>query len=372
MSPDHLPGRDDPYIALQLAKLWVDSGPTEAESLPYQLLPPGLLGRLMARIGDEAGLDGLYWRDGFHVFDERTRSHAIIEQRRAESGWAGKIVVRTQRGQAAELLERLLRLIEGDPDHSQRRVPGARPGERRRPLRETRVRALEDAPGGGDAPKAPTFSFGTPRPPGPLYYVSYAWPDDTAEGRACVEPVDRLCAAAKARQIPILRDIEDMKYYDGIERFMKDIGEGDRIFMVLSDKYWKSPNCVLELCETWLNSRSRVDEMRRRTRIFALPSAGLDRRASAGEKLREVVDYWREQQRRIAGQLANDPDKVLPQEVEDLTRMQRFIPQLPIIFGQFLDQLLPQTVDQFIEAALSDLTAFPAHLAGASAGEAAK
>ena len=87
--------------------------------LTFELLPPGLMRALIARIGDKAGLAAEYWRDGLCFYDRKTGARALVEQRYT-IGWAGEIHVQTQRGQAQALLERLLEFIDN------RHAPSAR------------------------------------------------------------------------------------------------------------------------------------------------------------------------------------------------------------------------------------------------------
>jgi internalin A len=87
-------------------------------------------------------------------------------------------------------------------------------------------------------------------------YVSYAWGDDrTPEGRAREEIVDRLCHAAIGQGHSILRDKDVLSSGDSISAFMRRIGSGDRIFVIMSDKYLRSPHCMFELSEIWRTSR---------------------------------------------------------------------------------------------------------------------
>jgi internalin A len=69
------------------------------------------------------------------------------------------------------------------------------------------------------------------------YYVSYAWGDLTARGKERDEFVDRLCAAAQQRGIRILRDKTALGVGESISNFMRRIGRGDRVFVVLSNEY---------------------------------------------------------------------------------------------------------------------------------------
>jgi internalin A len=75
----------------------------------------------------------------------------------------------------------------------------------------------------------------------PEWYVSYAWGEDkTSEGKAREKVVDNLCAIALAEGHQILRDKEVLGLGDSISRFMERIGAGDRVFVILSDKYLRS------------------------------------------------------------------------------------------------------------------------------------
>jgi len=56
-------------------------------------------------------------------------------------------------------------------------------------------------------------------------------------------------------------------------QFIKDIGKGDRVFVILSDKCLKSPFCMFELFENWRNSRQDEEEFLKRRRVFTLGDA---------------------------------------------------------------------------------------------------
>jgi internalin A len=92
------------------------------------------------------------------------------------------------------------------------------------------------------------------------YYVSYAWGDDTPEGREREAVVERLCTAAEERGIRVLCDKKALGLGDRISKFMKLLGRGKRVFVVISDKYLKSPYCMNELFELWRNCREDEDE----------------------------------------------------------------------------------------------------------------
>jgi internalin A len=166
--------------------------------------------------------------------------------------------VRTQDGQAAALLECAVKVVERAQDQL-----GMRPVEVTRP--SAVVEAREALP----------MSFGLERSSGSRWYVSYAWGDRTPEGSEREEIVDRLCAEAEARGQTILWDNAVMKLGDSISAFMRRIGEGDRVFVILSDKYLRSPHCMFELCEIWRTSRQEGPALLERVRVYTLGDADI-------------------------------------------------------------------------------------------------
>jgi internalin A len=103
----------------------------------YPLLHPGLMREVITRIGDEAGVNALYWRGGVCVYEATTRSRALIEQDMSagSGGWQGRIRLQTQGVQAEVLLNRLARWIE----EAQARI-GLRPAD----IRRTSARRLAE------------------------------------------------------------------------------------------------------------------------------------------------------------------------------------------------------------------------------------
>ena len=53
--------------------------------------------------------------------------------------------------------------------------------------------------------------------------------------------------AAKRQGVRIRRDKYEMTVGDRISKFMQRLAQGDRVIVVLSDKYLKSPFCMYEL-----------------------------------------------------------------------------------------------------------------------------
>ena len=54
---------------------------------------------------------------------------------------------------------------------------------------------------------------------------------------------------------------------------MGRLGAGNRVFVILSRKYLRSPYCMFELHELWRTSRQESEAFLERVRVFAVPDA---------------------------------------------------------------------------------------------------
>ncbi len=339
IAPDLLPTRGDRHVDAELRRSWDEPADREVV-LSYDLLPPGLIRALLSRIGQQAGDDAFYWRDGVMIYDEVTRSRGLIEQHVPEDGWSGTLRIATERGNALALFDKLIELVRHENE-----AFGAKP-------RNMPGRAEHDLRGGHGA-REPNLTVRRERPADRLMYVSYAWADKTDPARA--EVVDKLCAAAKSKGIAIQRDIETLKVGDSIRAYMKNIGEGDRIFIALSDKYWRSAYCMFELYEIWRNCKLDVEKLRARTRVYALPCAKL----SSPDGLEEIIAFWKDEEKRIAAALALEQEdrirRLSDQEVIDHRMMRDFISQLAKLRTAFLGLVRAANPDDYIAWALEGL-----------------
>lgn len=240
VAPDLLPDRD--VVQTDLDDRW---GPDPADwmtTFDYPLLHSGLIRSVIARIGDQAGLNAIYWRGGVYVYETTTRSRALIEHE--IDGWRGTVRLHTKGGQGRELSERLAGWIAEENERM-----GLRPevkGSTPTPTRSIEPRVSD-----------PPVVFGLEPAKLPEYCVSYAWNEDTSEGIDREAIVNQLCAEAEQRGVRILRDKTDMQVGDRISAFMHHLARGQLIFVILSEKYLRSIYCMTELYEIWKNCRGQ-------------------------------------------------------------------------------------------------------------------
>ena len=327
IAPDLLPDRE--AVQTQLDASWGLDPAAETVTYTYPMLHPGLIRAVIARIGAKAGMDALYWRDGVCAYDATTRSHALIEQTLPPGAWSGTVTLRTRGqdpgAQPSHLLDQLAEWIQ---DQNQRLG-----------LTPSVDRPTPAAPRRDDTPP-PVFTH--PPSPGREYCVSYAWNDRTPGGPDREKIVDDLCEAAEKRGIHVVRDKTDMGLGDQISAFMRRLAQGDRVFVILSEKYLQSAFCVGELYEIWLHCRGREDEFRERVRVFVQDDARI---GSIPDRRRHVL-WWQRQFKEINDLIAEDPEVPLPsQDHAAWLRMRDFTHRLGDILSLVADTLCPHRFD---------------------------
>ncbi len=79
--------------------MWDRDLPAETAEFEYSLLHSGIVRSVISRVGSEAGITALYWKDGLCAYEKTTGSRVLVEQQ-MDDLWRGRIRVQTQRGQA--------------------------------------------------------------------------------------------------------------------------------------------------------------------------------------------------------------------------------------------------------------------------------
>ncbi len=346
IAPDLLPPRMHPAIDADLAQMWDKALATETAELDYDLLPPGLLRTFMAKIGNGAGLAGKYWREGCYFFDQETGARAMVEERRPKEGWRGDLVIRTQRGSADVLLRRLLQMVAED-----RVGLGAKP-------REVRIngKPVEAREAGNREPEraeiAPTHEPRT----GKQRFVSYAWGDDSEDGKERTRLVEELCAEAERRGKPITRDKDSIAFSDSISTFMdrmiKAAADDDSvIYILLTDAYLARPNPMKELWGVWDNCNRHPEIFKSRTRVFVHSSVRI---GSPLERAQHANDWIRKYEEMEAGIARLGTGCFADQDVIEHMRSNHFVRQTPAILYYFHDAFSPRDFAEFLKYGFED------------------
>jgi len=181
--------------------------------------------------------------------------------------------------------------------------------------------------------------------------VSYAWGDATPEGKRREAIVKRLCAAAEARGINIIRDRKVLKCGNILPEFTRRLGTSDRIFVVLSDKYLKSPNCMAELYEIWRNCRADPREFLRHIRVFTLPCAKI---WTPFDRTLYAV-YWRNEISQLDALVKKHGFQILGEKgARRYQLMNKFANEIGDILETVVEILQPRDFKEFEEYGFAD------------------
>lgn len=292
---DALP--DAAASANRIAMVWpADAKAVEAVA-EYGFLHDGVLRALLARIGRLAGRDAVYWRHGVCLYDARTASRARIDTEQHADG-SGRVRMRAAGPDADALCAKLIALLEeiriGTPPQITRDDASAR-SALPRPSSE-RDHDIQPAP--------------IPPLPGqkPVVYISYAWGAQDKDGRKPLQEFAVSLQRSLEAEFDVRRDQEAMLPGDSLEAFMREIGHGARVLVLLSDAYVHSRNCMKELENLNARNQSDPDQLRR----CALPLIVDTSFSLSDDKRINYVDYWVAEAERLRQSLGErDPTRHL-------------------------------------------------------------
>jgi len=230
-------------------------------------------------------------------------------------------------------------------------TPVGRPGATSRLFHRKRPDA-QPAPSPDEPARSP-LRFAPEPAAQPEYYVSYAWGDDTPEGREREAIVDRLCAAAAESGLSIIRDKTTLGVGDRISKFMGRLGRGSRVFVVLSEKYLTSPYCMFELSEVWRNCREDDAEFLSHVRVYTLPGTRI---WTARDRAQHAL-HWKHEYDALAAMVREHGDEILGEKGErEYRRMKKFSRQIGDMLATVADILQPRDFEELKKCGFSDVS----------------
>lgn len=122
-------------------------------------------------------------------------------------------------------------------------------------------------------------------------YISYAWKDNKSElGQRREELVDKICETLLAQNYKLIRDRHHLSLGKSIQKFMQEIGCGNYVIVVISDKYLQSEYCMFEAVEI-LKSKQYGQK------IFPIVLEDADIYTREGQF--KYINYWKLQKQKI-------------------------------------------------------------------------
>ena len=138
-----------------------------------------------------------------------------------------------------------------------------------------------------------------------------------------------------------------MKMGDRITQFMRQLAMGDRIFVILSEKYLcKSEYCMYELHQIWQNCRFDEDRFLRRVKVFKLPCAKI---SSVTDRLK-ISLHWQQQKQEIEELFRQlKPGALSEREFHRIRSICQFADHISDMLELIEDVLKPQSFEQLLE-----------------------
>jgi internalin A len=164
--------------------------------------------------------------------------------------------------------------------------------------------------------------------------------------------VNKLCDKAQENGITIVRDKNVMRVGDRISEFMQELARADRrVFIILSDKYLKSPFCMYELFEVWRNCRQDDAEFLRRIRVFTLSDAKI---WTPADRVLCAV-HWQNESRQVESLVTEHGLQTMGEKDHKRLRlMKQFETQIGDILATVADVLQPRTFEKLEQYGFAD------------------
>ena len=135
----------------------------------------------------------------------------------------------------------------------------------------------------------------------PAIYISYAWGDDQSDaGRQRTAVVDGICKVIDEVGYEVLKDDRVLESGDWIMPFTKEIGRGDHVIVILSQKYLHSRYCMTELLHIYNWSQGDKEHFLKRVIPVVLDDA-CDVSDKNGRL--KYAEFWKAEMEKMESQL---------------------------------------------------------------------
>jgi internalin A len=359
IAPDLLPEEKD--VAEHLEGRWDEAAPTQRLTYSYEFLHPGLFRGLISRIGAQAKTAGVYWRTGLWLYAKDSRARVRIDLQMFDAR-RGQITCAIQ-GQDPRLMAWVRERLDEEhnlygqaqlsPEIDEWDATDVKHHSGRPPAVDEDPCAAE----GSREPQRPSFAplpvteF-VRNPNRPEAFISYA----RADGSSTAEALHRALSGAG---VDSHMDTTDIGTGDRISAYMERLADGDRVFVLLSADYLRSPCCMYELFEIWRRSQHDPDKFLNRVIPILLPGVAINTLAARQEYAR----FWRNQHSEYKSYLNDDPALFGVEDFGHFKQISDYLSHISDILFLLSDRLIPRDLAMLERAHFAPLLAL---LRGAS------
>ena len=338
VAPDMLPGFETVKGRIHA---WKEDADTPTLRFEYRFFHPAVIRDLMSRVGREAGDVAEYWKYGLWLKDGQRDSQLLVQFEDTstdEVPGAGALVLKAQGRDPMGLLREI-----------REAVPWQRIGEEPRELLTLDGVAMdwsrldrEVMPDSKlDIRPEPLKAGEKPRE----IFISYAWKDDSPEGKIRGEVVDGLYEALEKDGFRPVRDRDAMKSGDRISAFMRQLTRADLVVAVISDKYLRSPYCMFEIYKLWQKNEAGAELMAGHLVPMILP----DVRIGNFEDRLPYLEYWGERAKKLEALIRNPAVSPSSESWEEVRLVREFAHHLDGILVFLQDVLMPRKLEAHLD-----------------------
>ncbi len=127
---------------------------------------------------------------------------------------------------------------------------------------------------------------------------------------------------------------------------MDRIGESQRVFVILSEKYLKSEFCMYELWSIWKNCKQNPEQFLSRIRVYKLPCANISK---TSDQLK-CAAYWVKQKKEIVELVQENGLSIIGEtSLKKFKCVQDFAAQTSEILSNIADVLKPKNFEDLLE-----------------------
>lgn len=352
---------------------WKQEPGTPTLRLAYRFSHPAIIRDLMSKIGEQAGDLAEYWKYGFWLKDGQRDSQLLVrfeDTGTDEAPGAGALELKAQGRDPLGLLRELRKTIL-------RRRIGEEPEELLTLDSTTVARsALADAIDGRvlDIGRTPVPAAGFTdffedrernadegRPPSeapeiypiPLtasekpreVFLSYAWGDDTPEGKLRAQAVDGLYAALAGDGFRPAIDRDQIRPGDRISDFLRRLTHADLVVAVISDKYLRSPYCMHEVYKLWQRCQGDADGLLQRLVPVVLPEVKI----GSFEERASYLEHWPDRAAKLEKLIRRRKLSPSPDSWEEVRLVREFAHHVDDILVFLQDVLMPRKLEAHLD-----------------------
>jgi len=372
VAPDLLPRFE--AVAGRL-HVWKEAPGTPMLRLEYRFFHQAVIRGLMSRIGQQAGDLAEYWKYGLWFKDGDRDTQLLlqfVDTSTDEAPGAGALEMKAQGGDPLGLLREIRKAIfsqrigekpeelltldgitvarsalyqgfdgraldaQGNPVSSAAFIAFFEDRE----YRPDEARATREVSGIDITPVEVIPSKKLPE-----IFISYAWGDDTPEGKIRTQAVEGLQSVLKEDGFDTIRDCDQIRPGERISVFIDRLTRADLVVAVISDKYLRSPYCMYEIYKLWQKHQGDSSRFVEHVVPIVLPEV----RIGNFRERAPYLKYWAAEAKDL-GALIRDPELSPSRESwEEIRLVREFAHHVDGILVFIQDVLMPRKLEAHLD-----------------------